>query len=417
MSTSAEIRHHIHEIEVSCPLTELTVPSGCSGVAFVLRLNGCPVGFLMEEMPEGTRLGPEDLAARILKGAGQQILSERIYLELKGDAAPAAMPTLDIAICTHNRPDALLRCLNSLCALGISGAGRIRVLVIDNAPSDNRTREVVQSLFNRGFDNVRYILEPKPGLDFARNRALKESEHELLAFIDDDVVVDQGWLDGIRDAWSANPDAAAVTGPILPFELETRAQVVFEQMGGFGKSFERVRFSSVLPDVPTYPIGAGIFGAGANMVFRRAALLELGGFDDALDTGAPLPGGGDLDIFYRIIRAGLPLVREPKVLVFHQHRREYPALRRQMWTWGLGTMACIAKIWRHETEQRPKIRRWLLWWLSYQLSKVLAPQLRRNRAHWPFDMVAVEVLGAIVGICGEYDRSLARVERLRRQFA
>jgi hypothetical protein len=88
-----------------------------------------------------------------------------------------------------------------------------------------------------------------------------------------------------------------------------------------------------------------------------------------------------------------------------------------MWTWGLGTMACIAKIWRHEAEQRPKIRRWLLWWLSYQLSKVLAPQLRRNRAHWPFDMVAVEILGAIVGICGEYDRSLARIERLRRQFA
>jgi GT2 family glycosyltransferase len=199
--------------------------------------------------------------------------------------------------------------------------------------------------------------------------------------------------------------------------LETRAQIVFEGMGGFGKSFERARFARALPDSPTYPVGAGIFGAGANMVFRVDVLRALGGFDDALDTGAPLPGGGDLDMFYRVVQAGYPLVREPLLLVYHQHRREYSKLRHQMWTWGLGTMAYITKSWRAEPSERPKIRRWLLWWLSYQLSKVLVPHLRRNRAHWPCDMVFAEILGGIVGLCGEYDRSLARAERLRRQFA
>jgi hypothetical protein len=39
------------------------------------------------------------------------------------------------------------------------------------------------------------------------------------------------------------------------------------------------------------------------MILRRDLLLEIGGFDEALDTGKPLPGGGDLDIFYRVIRA------------------------------------------------------------------------------------------------------------------
>jgi hypothetical protein len=47
-------------------------------------------------------------------------------------------------------------------------------------------------------------------------------------------------------------------------------------------------------------------------------LLELGGFDDALDTGPPLPGRGDLDIFYRLVRRGYPLIREPKLLIYQQ---------------------------------------------------------------------------------------------------
>jgi GT2 family glycosyltransferase len=239
----------------------------------------------------------------------------------------------------------------------------------------------------------------------------------LLAFIDDDVVVDRGWLNGIWEAWSANPDAGAITGPILPLELETKAQIVFEQMGGFGKSFDRVRFSRTLPDVPSYPVGAGIFGAGANMVFRRSTLEQLGGFDDALDTGAPLPGGGDLDMFYRVARAGFPLIREPRVLVFHQHRREYAALRHQMWTWGLGTMAYLTKTWRNDPEQRLNIRRWMLWWLSYQLSKIFFPHRRRMRGRWPWDMVAAELMGAVAGVMGEYDRSVARTEELRRQYA
>jgi cellulose synthase/poly-beta-1,6-N-acetylglucosamine synthase-like glycosyltransferase len=260
-------------------------------------------------------------------------------------------------------------------------------------------------------------MEPKPGLDFARNRAIQESSAELLAFLDDDVVVDSYWLPALREAWAVNPDAAAFTGPILPFELETTAQILFEQMGGFGRSFERVRFGAVSADSPTYPCGAGMFGAGANMAFRRAVLEELGGFDDALDTGAPLPGGGDLDIFYRIVRAGYILVREPGLVVYHQHRREYEALRHQMWTWGLGSMAFLTKSWRTDPSARSKLRHWVLWWASYQFSKILAPSLRRNRKSWEWDLVLAEIGGGIAGLCGAYDRSLARIERLRRQYS
>jgi GT2 family glycosyltransferase len=401
-------RYHIVHVELESPLEAIVAPSYCTGIAAVLRLAGRPVGFLMHP---ATHIAADEVAAAVLRQAGKHILSERIYRELRGTLDIGSFPTLDVAICTHGRPDTLARCLRSLAGIGVPGPG-VDVLVIDNAPKDEKTAETVAE-----FPGVRYVLEPKPGLDFARNRAIADSKAEILAFLDDDVIVDQCWLTGLREAWAASPDAGAFTGPILPLELETTAQVVFERMGGFGKNFDRVRFTSDLPESPTYPVGAGLFGAGANMAFRRCVLEQLGGFDDALDTGAPLPGGGDLDIFYRVVRAGYPLVREPNLLVYHQHRREYSRLRHQMWTWGLGTMAYVNKSWREDATHRPKIRRWLWWWLCYQLSKIFAPSLRQNRVRWPWDLVAAEIAGAVFGLCGEYDRSIARTKQIRRRFA
>ena len=406
-----ETAYRIVELELNQRLPSITVPEGFSGLAFVLRYRDVPAGFFMESLPAGTTLTGHDLATRALRHAGATILSEKIYRELTPPADAAALPQLDIAICTHNRTDSLARTLVSVGKLKQCGA-MFQVLVIDNAPSDDRTAKLVAR-----FPDVKYILEPKPGLDFARNRALREANGELIAFLDDDVAVDRGWLEGLCEAWRANPDAGAFTGPVLPLELDTRAQILFEQMGGFGSGFDRVRFGSELAGLPTYPCGAGMFGAGCNMVFSRRVLLSLGGFDDALDTGAPLPGGGDLDMFYRVVRAGHPLIREPRLLIYHQHRREYAKLRHQMWTWGLGSMAYMVKTFRDDTSQRAKIRRWILWWFAYQCSKIFAPFLRRNRKRWPWDLVIAEIAGGIVGLLGEYDRSRKRVEVLRREYA
>lgn len=418
ISKSKGQRYSIREIELRGPIEPLVVPTDCCGVALVFRLEDQPVGFLLEPLAAGTRLAAADIADRAMRYAGKQILAERIYRELCqrelcGRLPASSVPSLDIAICTRNRPEPLARCLDSLKRLGfMSDPDRIRVLVVDNAPPDDRTEQVA-----RRHPEAVYVREPRPGLDFARNRALEAGTSELIAYLDDDVVVDRSWLEGLREAWRANPDAAAFTGPILPLELETTAQVVFERIGGFGKNFERMRFGPVWAESATYPCGAGVFGAGANMVFRRSVLQSLGGFDEALDTGAPLPGGGDLDAFYRVVRAGYPLIREPRLLVYHQHRREYKQLRHQMWTWGLGTGAYLVKTWRTDPSQRPEIRSWLRWWLCFQVGKAFVPFLRRSRAGSPVDLAFAELAGGVKGLFGEYDRSVARVRRIRRRFA
>jgi len=403
----------IRDIEVTHPLPTISLSESDTGIALILRRKDKPIGFLMQALPAKSILTPEELAQSIAKEMGSKLLQESLREELIPPASQLRLLSLTVAICTKDRPESLARCLESLLKLQTpnkpEGSPCIEILVVDNAPSDEQTKELVASL-----PTVRYVRELKPGLDFARNRALKEATNEILAFLDDDVVVDRNWLDGLLEAWAENPDAAAFTGLVLPYELATEAQILFEQNGGFRRGFEKIRYGQTLPGNIDYPCGAGIFGAGCNMAFRREILLKLGGFDEALDTGAPLPGGGDLDIFYRVIRAGYPLVYEPQYLVFHQHRRDYEKLRRQYWSWGLGLMAFVVKSYQSDPPKRLHLRRVVEWWLKdkwRQFNKSL-----RGHHTLPPVMILAEFWGGIVGLLGEYSRSLRRIEQIKRKF-
>src|SRR5262249_13211739 len=147
-----------------------------------------------------------------------------------GDApavAAARVPSLTAVVCTRDRPHQLARCLASLqqvVASGVADRVGLEILVVGKAPPGDRCREVVARC-----SRARYVRAPIEGLDFARNCALDEARGEFVAFFDDDVTVDAGWLDGFVEALQANPDAAAVTGPVLPYELATRAQILFEE--------------------------------------------------------------------------------------------------------------------------------------------------------------------------------------------
>lgn len=401
----------IIHLEVTQPLPTLELAADQTGVALVLRRQDRLVGLLLQALATPCTIQPTQLTEWISTAIGSKLLQESLREEIQLPLDATGFPSLTVAICTKDRPDNVSRLLSSLLPLQLSnGQSRFEILVVDNAPSDERTQSLVTQR-----PSVRYVRESKAGLDFARNRALQEATGELLAFLDDDVTVDRQWFDGLQEAWAENPDAGGFTGLVMPYELETEAQILFEQRGGFGRGFEKIRYGKVLPDNPLYPCGAGIFGAGCNMAFRRQILLELGGFDDALDTGRPLPGGGDLDIFYRVIRAGYPLVYEPNYAVYHQHRRELSHLRHQYWTWGLGFMAFVTKSLQHDPAMRSQLLRLILWWLKDQFRQ-LRHSLAGKHVLSP-QMILSELGGGLVGMLGEYGRSQQRIEQIRRQYS
>jgi ABC-type polysaccharide/polyol phosphate export permease/GT2 family glycosyltransferase len=236
------------------------------------------------------------------------------------------LPSVTVAICTRNRPESLS---NALRFLKRQKHPPDEVIVVDNG-GQAEIRAMIQKIL----PEAKYFIERRPGLNFARNHALSVARADIIAFLDDDALADPFWVLSIAESFADSPEAGAVTGFILPLELETHAQELFEANGGFGRGFSR----RVLPDdckkkfgfkLPIIAEVIGV-GSGCNMAFRISILKEINGFDEALDTGPPLPGGGDLDIFYRVLRSGYKLIYEPRAIVHHQHREEISELHNQL---------------------------------------------------------------------------------------
>lgn len=409
MSTQSRPPHYrLLELDLAAPLPVLDFAPGENGAGLIFRHNCRLLGFALEPRAGRAALSPEDLTRIAARECGTALLAAQLRAQLPALPAPGPMPSVTVAICTRNRPESLARCLASLAALDPAPATLtegFEVLVVDNAPPDNRTRLAAEAA------GVRYAMERRPGLNFGRNRALAEARGAYLAYVDDDVRVDAGWLAGLHEAWSSDPDARGFTGLVLPMVLDTEARVLFEHRGGFRRGFAPIRYCSARLDNALFPCGAGSFGAGANMAFHRATLEEIGGFDEALDTGPPLPGGGDLDIFYRVARTGRPFLYHPQFAVFHEHRQDLPGLKRQYWTWGLAHMAFVAKQHAADAPYRARFRRLVAWWFKDQVRQLARALLGRGGV--PPAMVAAELWGGVVGLFGEYGRSQRRIARIK----
>lgn len=402
------------QLELSEPLPTIALDMHEDGIGVVARWRGRLVGFRMAAFSPGACVTSGELEKIADACFAQRVLTTSILGELAKlvpNFSPPSLPSLSIVICTKDRAPRLARLLRSVVAVRPrSPFAAIEVIVVDNASVDDATRQAAA-----GFDDVAYVFERKAGLNFARNTGLRAARGDLVAYLDDDVVVDVGWLDGLADAWRSCPDLGGVTGLVLPYRLDTPAQIRFEERGGFGRGFARREFRTDSFAQPLFPVGSGILGAGCNMAFDRQLLLDMSGFDEALDTGAPLPGGGDLDIFYRVPRAGRTMVYEPGYAVYHEHRETMAQLRRQYWSWGLGFAAFVAKSRRSDPELRGRQRRMIGWWFGDQARQLAVAACRGDGAGVRF--VVAELFGGIQGLAGEYGRSSARSEAIRRATA
>jgi GT2 family glycosyltransferase len=245
------------------------------------------------------------------------------------------------AICTRDRPEQLRRALQSLIDQKVRPA---EILVVDNAPGSDAACRMVRE----EFPTVRYVRESVPGLDFARNRALGETSREIVAFIDDDVVAAPDWVAATQSVFDQSRGIGACTGKVEALMLQTEGQKLFEANGGFGRGDRRIRLPAdarrPLHGLPAPLIAWSVsVGSGCSLAVRRRAVLALGGFDEALDMGPALPGGGDLDILWRMLEAGYEIVYEPAVHAWHEHRREVDAVIHQILEHNRSVIAMLTK--------------------------------------------------------------------------
>jgi O-antigen biosynthesis protein len=387
----------VADLELCGPITGLTGLQGYESARLLVRLDGAPVGWTTVPVMDGHCDAHTLIAAvrrDLLEPLVRELVHRRLGAPLTDDAldvrkllafVPASSerntPPVTVAVCTRNRTGDLALCLDALAQMSVPAN---EVLVVDNAPSSDATERLVRE----HYPGVRYVLEPRPGLDWARNRAIAEARSEIIAFTDDDVIVDRGWVSAIAELFANAPDVHVVTGLVVPYEMESEAQQDFEGYGGFGRGLARAWH------VAGGHHGAGRFGTGANMAFRRELFDRIGGFDPALDVGTAADGGGDLEMYFRALQEGYMLVFEPRAVVRHRHRREPERLRKQMRDWGKGLFVYMRRSADRYPRERREFRRLTRWWIRrYIIRRYLLTFLRTTP--YPRDLIGQEVRGAL----------------------
>ena len=241
--------------------------------------------------------------------------------------------SVSVVVCTRNRLEQLAQCLRSLQNLSQPPH---EIIVVDNAPSSDTTRLLIAQM-----PGIQYVLEPRPGLSVARNRGIRHSTGDIIAFTDDDVIVHPDWITRLQQSFH-HPKVMAATGLVLPAELETEAQLIFEKgLEGFSQGYLPLIFDTQFFEqsqhqgVPVWDIGAG-----ANMAFRRKAFELVGDFDERLGAGAS-GCSEDSELWYRLLAEGWLCRYEPTAVVFHYHRSDLDSLKQQMYQYMRGHVAAL----------------------------------------------------------------------------
>jgi glycosyltransferase involved in cell wall biosynthesis len=344
----------VAECDVAIAIAPIAAPRAGLPALVLVRIFGEPLAMLDLTLPAGG-LSAADLAREIAASLGTE-LRERFEdcglawtgeLPLDG-LAPASEPsftasrevvqrdgpTMTIAICTHERPASLEVAIESVVEQRYP---RFDLLVVDNAPKTDRTREVVARLAER-HPKISYAVEPRPGLSWARNRSTELATGEVVAWVDDDVVCDPWWATEMARGFAEVPGADVVTGTVVPSELATPSQLMFDRYSSVRRrrGFARAVFSPATraAQSPLYPMPP--FGIGANMAFRREAVERIGGFDTALGAGTLARSAEDTAAFSAVLLGGGTVVYQPSAILHHHHRQDEGELRNLMLGHGRG---------------------------------------------------------------------------------
>ena len=174
-------------------------------------------------------------------------------------------------------------------------------------------------------DGVRVLDAFPVGLSYARNVGLEATAAPLVAFVDDDEVVDAGWVAGVVGAFARAGRPDAVFGPVAPRDDRGLPYCTFE--GG-----EHLLFRD--PGTPPW-----VVGTGGNMAFRREALGSIGGFDTRFGVGGPARSAEESDVVVRLLRSGRTLAFSPEIPVYHPTKTEQEHLASRFpYGFGMGSV-------------------------------------------------------------------------------
>lgn len=215
-------------------------------------------------------------------------------------------PDFSIVVCTYNRASSLPHTLGSLDRLDRAGL-TAEVIVVDNNSRDG-TAEIVGAWIAATPLPARYVREPRQGLSNARNAGLDHARGRIIAFTDDDVVVDPRWLQELKRAF-ADPAVMAAGGRIRPLWLAPRPRWLGPDLFSFLALLDH-------GDAPVRMKEPVLYGAN---LAARAECFAGRRFDSRLGrNGDRLEGGEDVVFVEDLMRAGHAVLYWPGAVVHHR---------------------------------------------------------------------------------------------------
>ena len=223
---------------------------------------------------------------------------------------PVTAAAASIIVPTYDRPRYLLDTLKSVQSVDDGGV-EYEVLVVDNKPT-GEVRETVARLQSTAEMPLRYLEVEEVGLHNARHAGARAAEGEILVYIDDDVIVHDGWLRSITEPF-VDRQVAIVAGRVVPRWEAEKPEWVDHFPPSYLSLLDRGDHSQELE----WPATAH----GCNMAVRRAALFEAGGFNpDAIGDPRLIwrRGDGETGLHRKVYDIGLKVVYEPEATVSHR---------------------------------------------------------------------------------------------------
>jgi len=281
-------------------------------------------------------------------------------------------PSLDVSIviCTCARPAQLERLLKSIQRQQTSLA--YEIIVVDNRPEG----DAIAGLKGR-FENVRWAVEHKEGLSFARNAGVRLATAPVIVFADDDIEVSAGWLQSLASP-ILDEGYDLVTGPTVPLKLETEAERLFEAYGGHGHDSRRMVYDRSWLEARHWSLPLWRAGGLGNAAIRRSAFIDprVGPLEEALGVGTPAGSWEDLYQSYKLLRANYRILHEPAASVRHAHRETLTGLTWQLCDYRRGEVCfCLLLMCRHRD-----IRAFfhLVWWIPVWRLKLFGEEILRR---------------------------------------
>jgi glucosyl-dolichyl phosphate glucuronosyltransferase len=235
---------------------------------------------------------------------------------------------ISVIICTFNRCESLRRTLKSFSEMVNPKGISWQLVIVDNNSKD-KTRMLCEEYKQKAAWDFRYVFEGKQGLSHARNRGIIEAQGRVLAFTDDDVIVDRHWLSNIHELFQEYR-VGGVGGKVLPLWETPKPKWLIQDLYGMLALLD-------LGDQPIYLDYPEIV-FGANFAVRAEMFGKYGAFDKNLGRiGQRLSCHEELDFIHRLQKAGEKILYHPQIVVHHCiSRRRLSKWYFRRWKYGAG---------------------------------------------------------------------------------